>query len=257
MESARGTPRAQSTMNQTSTALLVIVGGLAGGLVGSALFSTAGEPLNDYSVEAPTLAVDSLAGPNPLSQRVNALEEGIAILEGQLTRLREEAGRGPRRDVPPPDFRSDNQPLAAAFHDPAFEETVLEVLEGREEAQRRERDERRAEQAKERMDRRMERYAEDLGLDAYQTQEMGRILSESEGKARAFFTELRESGNWDREEMRTTMTEMREGTMDQLSSILSVDQLGQYEESSSRSMWGGGRGGGGRNSRGGGGGQEF
>ncbi len=243
-------------MNQTSTALLVIVGGLAGGLVGSALFSTAGEPLNDYSAEAPTLAVDALAGPNPLAQRVNALEEGIVILEGQLTRLREEAGRGPRRDVPPPDFRPGNQPLAAAFHDPAFEETVLEVLESREEAQRRERDERRALQAEERMDRRMERYAEELGLDAYQTQEMGRILSVSEEKARAFFTELRESGNWDREEMRTTMTEMREGTMDQLSSILSVDQLSQYEESSSRN-WGGGRGGGGRNSGGGRGGQEF
>ena len=244
-------------MNKTSTALLVILGGLAGGLVGSALFSNAGESLNDYSAEAPALAVDSLAVPNPLAQRVNALEEDIAILEGQLTRFREEAGRGPRRDVPPPDFRQDNRPLAAAFHDPAFEETVLEVLESREEAQRRERDERRALQAAERMDRRMERYVEELGLDAYQTQEMSRILLDSEQKARAFFSELRESGNWDREEMRTNMTEMREGTMDQLSSILSVDQLGQYEESSSRNRWGGG-GGSDRGNRGGGrGGQEF
>ncbi|HBF22376.1 MAG TPA: hypothetical protein DDW23_01050 [Planctomycetes bacterium] len=241
---------------KTSNVLLVILGGMAGGLVGSALFSSSDGAGVDLTAQAPDLAVsEDSASSDALSQRVNALEEDISMLEGQLNRFRDEAGRGPRRDVPPPNGGSGDGPLAAALGGGALEDAVTDVLESREEAQRRERDERRAQQAQERMDRRMERYAEELGLDAYQTQEMSRVLLASETKMRDYFEELRETGGWDREEMRESMTEMREGTMEELSSILSVDQLSQYEESSSRGGWGGwggGRGGGGGRDSGGG-----
>ena len=220
-------------MNHSSTTLHIILGGLAGGLAGGlvvfALSTNSVDAHSDYSAEAPKLAVDSVVGDDPLAQRMNSLEQDVALLEGQLMRMREEVGQGPRRDVPP----VDPKPVAAAFQDPAFQKNVLEVLESREEAQRRERAERRIEQAKRRVDRRMERYTEDLALSPYQAQEMGRILLEQDQKVRDYFRGFRESGGpSDQEEIRSTMTEIFGGTRDQLSPVLSVDQMSQYEESS-------------------------
>ena len=205
-----------------------LAGGLAGGLVAFALSTNSADAQPDYSAEAPKLAVDSVVGDDPLAQRMNSLEQDVALLEGQLMRMREEVGQSPRRDVPP----LDPEPAAAAFQGPAFQENVLEVLESREEAQRRERAKRRIEQAKKRVDRRMERYTEDLVLSPYQAQEMGRILLEQDQKIRTYFEEFRESGGpADHADIRSTMTELRGGTRDQLSLILSVDQMSQYEES--------------------------
>ena len=224
-------------MNYSSTTLHFILGGLAGGLAGGlvafALSTNSVDAQSDYSAEAPKLAVDSVVGDDPLAQRVNSLEEDFSLLEGELMRMREEVGQGPRRDVRP----LNSEPLAAAFQDPAFQDNVLEVLENREETQRREREDRRIEQAQNRTDRRMERYTADLGLSPYQTQEMGRILLEQDQKIRTYFEEFRESGGPpDHSDIRSTMTELRGGTRDQLSLILSVDQMSQYEESSQGSF---------------------
>ena len=224
-------------MNQIPTALLLLLGGLAGGLtgglVGFALSTNSPDAQPDYSAEAPKLAIDSVVGDDPLAQRVNSLEEDFALLEGQLMRMREEVGRGPRREALP----LNSEPLAAALQDSAFQDNVLEVLENREETQRREREDRRIEQAQNRMNRRMERYTEDLGLSPYQTQEMGRILLQQDQKIRAYFEEFREGGGpADHGDIRSTMTELRGGTRDQLSLILSVDQMSQYEESSQGSF---------------------
>ena len=224
-------------MNQIPTTLQLILGGLAGGLAGGliafALSTNSADTQSDYSAEAPKLAVDSVVGDDPLAQRVNSLEEDFDLLEGQLMRMREEVGQGPRRDALP----LNSEPLAAAFRDPAFQDNVLEVLENREETQRREREDRRIGQAQNRMDRRMERYTADLGLSPYQTQEMGRILLQQDQKIRAYFEEFREGGGpADHGDIRSTMTDLRGGTRDQLSLILSVDQMSQYEESSQGSF---------------------
>ena len=168
---------------KTSNVLQFILCGAVGGFVGSTIFSSSDGAETDLTAQAPDLAsADESASSDALSQRVNALEEDISMLEGQLNRFRNEAGRGPRRDVPPPNGGPGDGPLAASLGGVALEDAVTDVLENREEAQRRERDERRKEQAAERMDRRMERYAEELGLDAYQTQEMSRVLLASETK---------------------------------------------------------------------------
>jgi len=224
-------------MNQIPKTLHLVLGGLAGGLVGGlvgfALSTNSADTQSDYSAEAPKLAVDSVVGDDPLAQRVNSLEEDFALLEGQLMRMREEVGQGPRRDALP----LNSEPLAAAFQDPAFQDNILEVLENREETQRREREDRRIEQAQNRTDRRMERYTAALGLSPYQTQEMGRILLEQDQKIRTYFEGFRESGGpSDHSDIRSTMTELRGGTRDQLSLILSVDQMSQYEESSQGSF---------------------
>ena len=224
-------------MNRIPTTLHFILGGLAGGLAGGlvafALSTNSADTQSDYFAEAPKLAVDSVVGDDPLAQRVNSLEEDFSLLEGRLMRMREEVGQGPRRDELP----LNSEPLAAAFQDPAFQDNVLEVLENREETQRREREDRRIEQAQNRMDRRMERYTADLGLSPYQTQEMGRILLEQDQKIRTYFEEFREGGGpADHADIRSTMAELRGGTREQLSLILSVDQMSQYEESSQGSF---------------------
>ena len=210
----------------------VIFGGMAGGIAGllaGSVLSTNSTSTPSVSLEeAPALATE-LISDSPFAQRMNALEEDMALLEGQLMRMREEAGQGPRRAAESPDVH----PLAAAAQGAVFEESVLEVLEAREEAQRRRQEARRAEQAQSRMDRRMERYTADLNLSPYQAQEMSRILLEQDQTVRDYFGGFRESGGPpDQEEIRSTMTEILEGTRDQLSPVLSVDQMSQYEESS-------------------------
>ena len=205
-----------------------MAGGVAGLLAGSVLSANSTSTPSVSLEEAPVLATE-LISDSPLAQRMNALEEDMVLLEGQLMRMREEAGQGPRRAAESPDVH----PLAAAAQGAVFEESVLEVLEAREEAQLRRQEARRAEQAQSRMDRRMERYTADLNLSPYQTQEMGRILLDQDQKIHAFFEGFQAAdGLADHGDIRKSMTDLRAGTREQLVSVLSADQLSQYEESS-------------------------
>jgi hypothetical protein len=81
---------------------------------------------------------------------------------------------------------------------------------------------------------------------------MGLILAEASSNRTEMFRELRDSGDWDRDAMRNSMTSMQEQTNTSLEGILSSTQMDTYlsEQESQRGNWGGGRGG--RGGRGGG-----
>lgn len=105
---------------------------------------------------------------------------------------------------------------------------------------------------------RMDDYAEKLGLDAIQRKDMQAVLIDETTKRSTMFMSMRE-GNLDRDDIRTSMENLRTETAAALGNILTQTQLESYESlNSDRSrFFGGGRGGGttGGGNRGGRGGQ--
>lgn len=123
--------------------------------------------------------------------------------------------------------------------------TLGDVREQEEADQRAEREQREVDRIVERMDR----YAQDLGLDGVQKQSMQDTLLSESTKRNELFTSMR-SGDVPREQVREAFGEIRETTQATLSNILTGTQLEQYNEMSN-DRWGGGGGGGGRGGRGG------
>jgi len=121
--------------------------------------------------------------------------------------------------------------------------TLDDVREQEEAEQRAEREQREVDRIVERMDR----YAQDLGLDAVQRQSMQDTLLSESTKRNELFSSMR-SGDVPREQVRESFGEIREATQATLSNILTGTQLEQYNEMSN-DRWGGG--GGGRGGRGG------
>lgn len=139
---------------------------------------------------------------------------------------------------------------------PALETAVANVIEMREEQERQERDQRRAEAETKRMEDRLAKLQTDLGLDQTQVDSMRGIFQEQSEKMdemRQTMREARDSGI-DMGSMREMWTDLRDSTNESIKGVLSPTQYEQYEESGA-SRWGG-RGGndagrGGRGGRGG------
>lgn len=238
---------------QTGPLLAVaLLGGFAAGSVGGMLFSPAGpaDGQDPLLIEAAGGASDG-----DLVDKYRALEAQHAALQASFDSLELTVeGLANRREAvieaaPSTDVEADTSAYADREAMPyTLEEEMrfaayLENLEKKkEEEEQLERERRRQEQ----MVRRVDRLAEQLGLDAYQKGEMQRVLSESEATTREYFAKLRESGEWDRDAVRTGMEELNQKTNDQLAGFLTPDQLTQYQESNTgfnRFFGGGGRGG--------------
>jgi len=251
-------------MTQNTThIILILLGGFVGGLAGGTLLgggaATETEPL--YTADGPQVSVQS----EELAERVQGLEGTLAGMEAALDGLRAELADRQREPIAPPvakkyTGRGRGGPQSAASGAPAEEERFAAYLEKLDEEEKVEREGREAERRDERMARRMERYTSELGLDGYQSQEMSRIMTESDKNRSAYFTEMRESGSFDRESIRETMTEMQGVVNDELGQILTEGQMSDYEamQENSRRGWGGGGGGGsGRSNGSSHGGNEF
>ena len=239
------------TMQAGPILAVALLGGFAAGTVGGMLFSpSTGEGTNE-----PLLAsADGGSDSGELVDKYRSLEARNASLEATVEQLelqvqslanRREAVASPEA-VEVPD---DNTKYASAEAVPyTLEEEMrfrayVENLEKQKEEERElEREQRRQEQ----LVRRVDRMAEELGLDDYQKGEMVKVLAESEQATRDYFAQMRESGDWDRDAMRAGMADLNEKTNQALGTFLNADQMTKYQESNTgfnRFFGGGGRGG--------------
>ncbi|HEX9793473.1 MAG TPA: hypothetical protein VGC54_05760 [Planctomycetota bacterium] len=244
-----------------SKALLLLAAAAAGG-AGGVLGATLIGPASPAPV---TEAASGLGGPAGASaaedDRVKGLESEIASLYLALDMLRQDFVVQGRTELVP--TRPTSQPaagdLAAAEFEggdvdwgAALDQRVAAVIEARDEAERKARDERREEQRVKQLEERMQRLQADLGLDNYQTAELGKILGDADLKRREMFESMqnmRDGGNFDRDSIRQMMETVRTDTNARAASLLSPAQMAKFETSNAfggfgRDFGGGNRGGG-------------
>ena len=245
-------------MNKTLSTVLILITGFIGGLLGPILLGDTGSQY-DMSIDA-AAANDTQELRNEIAGLTSANDSLRSSFELQATRLSQLEGKVNSLPVPPP-----GGPDGLAFADmptgQAFEGQINAVIEQRENQQNMERDQDRAERRAEANDRRVERMAEELGLNSSQTEQFAKITGEASEKRNAFFSDMRENG-WgsvDRDEIRSQMETMRDEESSQLEGVLTPEQMTQYQESNSRGMFGntGGGGGGRGGNTGGGRGNDF
>jgi hypothetical protein len=245
-------------MNKTLSTVLILITGFIGGLLGPILLGDTGSQY-DMSIDA-AAASDTQELRNEIAGLTSANDSLRSSFELQATRLSQLEGKVNSLPVPP-----SGGPDGLAFADmptgQAFEGQINAVIEQRENQQSMERDQDRAERRAEANDRRVERMAEELGLNSSQTEQFAKITGEASEKRNAFFSDMRENG-WgsvDREEIRSQMETMRDEESSQLEGVLTPEQMTQYQESNSRGMFGntGGGGGGRGGNTGGGRGNDF
>lgn len=244
-------------MQNLAQTVLVFALGLIGGIVGGLLFSSdpqaAGQLPGDGSpsvLQSDTELVGRLDG---MQGELDLIQDELAQQRGMMMAMDSRMAQ-----LPPPGPQGSMGPGGDPFAqlDPSeiptgmgFDAAVNAAIEKREEDERAARDERRQQFQKERMDEQMERYVAELGLDEGQADRMRTVLEETSERRNAFFTEMREAGTMDRQLIRDTMTELSESQNEQLSNILTSDQMSSYEGMNSDFGFGGrGMGGGGRSS---------
>jgi len=241
---------------------LAIAAGFGAGAMGGLLFSPtsadSGEPL--LSAEA-----GGNSSGEGYGQKIQALQAENASLEAKVlsmeSSIRDLAMRRESVALETADANGAGQPLAETSYSPesavpysAEEELRFSAyLDNIEKQRDAERDAERQERRDEAMARRVDRLTEELGLDTYQSSEMKRVLGESETAMRDYWTEMRESGTFDREQMRTDMAAFNEKTNETLGSFLTPQQLEQYQSSNNGGGRFGGFGRGGGDAGGGGG----
>jgi len=199
-------------MKQLGPVLLYFTIGLAGGLVSAVVVSSPSGGSDDQPV-----AGSSEEG--LLASRVKSLQDELALLRDDVSqqhnamrildsRLAGIQDSGPDSlggmDIPDADALAALSP-ADMPSGMAFDAAVNAAIEKREADEAAEREEQRAVRRAEQLDRQMERYTQELGLDADQASQMKTILSETTEARNAFFSEMRESGTMDREMIREKM----------------------------------------------------
>jgi hypothetical protein len=254
-------------MNQIGQTFLIFAVGLAGGLVGSTLFSS------------PTAASDSTSnGGNGQELAINAeFNTALDTIQADLAMLTQEVALQ-RNQMSSMDTRlagvlaSQAESRAAvvgqavdplAGLNPAempsgmgFDAAVNAAIEKREADEAATRAAARALQLEQRLEREMKRWTEELGLSADQASQMKTILNDTTVARTEFFTEMRESGTMDRELVREKLTELNDTQNEQLGNVLDSSQMEKYTESTANTFMGGrfgGRSTGSRSSGGGGG----
>lgn len=233
---------------------VALLGGFAAGSVGGLLFSPSaaadGETLNaSLSSDVGPLGDGSMEDKLRALQAENAsLEASLEAMQIQIDSLanrREAVIEAPTEvaTATPTDVYAEQDAVPYSLEEELRFAAYLENVEKKKEEEREaERERRRQEQ----LTRRVDRIAEELGLDSYQKTEMNKVLAQSETSMREAFAAMREGGNWDRDQVRQTMEDLNAKTNEQLGAFLTPDQLTQYQEQNTgfnRFGGGGGRGG--------------
>ena len=156
-------------MNKTLSTVLILITGFIGGLLGPILLGDTGSQY-DMSIDA-AAASDTQELRNEIAGLMSANDSLRSSFDLQATRLGQLENKVNSLPVPPP-----GGPDGLAFADmptgQAFEGQINAVIEQRENQQNMERDQDRAERRAEANDRRVERMAEELGLDSFQTEQL-------------------------------------------------------------------------------------
>jgi hypothetical protein len=250
-------------MNQIGQTFLIFVTGLAGGIVGSMVLGPSGGTADSADGgQAQTV----LASDSELSGVIESIQGDMAQLGSEISQQKSVLQSLDARLANIQTLQGDGlvggtglnaDPLAGLDQSEipsgnSFDAAVNAAIEKREADEAAERDAQRAVRREEQMERRMENYVTELGLDAAQADQMKKILLDGDKARTDYFTELRESGNMDRQAMREAMTELTDTQNEQLGNVLNPTQMEQYSEMASSSRFGG-FGGGGRGTGGGGG----
>lgn len=242
-----------------------IIGALAGGGTATLAVAFMASPATDSSSSPTVLEYD---GDEELERQISGLAEEIRGLSQRILSLETQPvaayDAAPARTNIPDDVVAALDPaqleeLQAAMRNPEGElssallEGVTQALANIRDQEDQERDAQRQERAAERLEERLKDLTEKLGLAPYQTDEMRRILSESEQKRDAAMKVAREGGDF--MAIRESMGTLREEANLQIAQVLSPAQYDQYTEmGSGRGDFRGFRGGG--DSGGGGGGDR-
>jgi len=213
--------------------------------------------------QAPLLrdALDRIGAIQGEVRELRSSQEELALrLDAVESRPRPVAARTP---VPAesPEALDEVRDMVAAIKDPSpatapgLETYVLDVLDQKEAQEEAARLQRRETARQERLRQRVDDLTQELGLSGYQSQEMLTILTDESTRRDTIFTEMRESGDWDRRAIREKMGGIRDETNTALGDVLTPDQLDRYHQLERGDFGGGGgRGGGdGSGGRGGGG----
>lgn len=246
-------------MKPLTQTLMMFVVGLLGGVVGALVISPA------PSAE-PTTSTEASAGASvekqleQIQEQVDGLSRSVDLhgstlsqLEDSQENIAQEMAQSLARGVLP-----DGTPLQMPLNmgdlpaGPGFDSMVAAVIEQRDQEEAAARDQRRQEAQARQIDERSKRLAEELGLDAVQTDQLAKVMTETNEARNAFFQEMRENGTWDRDAIREGMETLRTDESEKLGDFLTPTQLEQYSAQSN--TFGGGFGGGGRRGGSGGGG---
>lgn len=248
-------------MKPLTQTLMMFVVGLLGGVVGALVISPAPSSEPNTSTEATAGASvekqleeiqEQLDG---LSRSVDLHGSTLSQLEDSQENIAQEMAESLAKGVLP-----DGTPLQMPLNmgdmpaGPGFDSMVAAVIEQRDQEEAAARDERRREAQAQKIEERSKRLAEELGLDAVQTDQLAKVMTETNDARNAFFQEMRENGTWDRDAIREGMETLRTEESDKLDDFLTPTQLEQYSEQSN--TFGGGFGGGRRGGGGGGGGNN-
>jgi hypothetical protein len=197
--------------------------------------ATPGAEEVDLRHELRELRADNAA----LMDRVRALEQMKPAVEPSRTQVALE---------PAPEQAAKTREivaLAAALTDPNaplpenLKSGVAEALEAIRAEEEAERERRRQEAAAKRLEERVQRYVDELGLNAYQAGELRVAMTLEESKRNALFAEMRE-GDGDFTQVRERMGEIRDEAQKTITNALTPEQYEKYRESSRRDF---GRGG--------------
>ncbi len=242
--------------------LVALISGVVGGVSATAVSKlTADEATTPFVQEQTSLSPGGSGQDEALALQLAELKKEsdllairMASLESRPEATREEVVTDESENIAA--LQDQVMELSAALQNPQSAQsaglrTMVATAMG--EVQEREEAERRAEREQRDIDRvieRMDGYAETLGLDAVQKKSMQEVLIDENSKRSSMFAEMRE-GNLGRDEIRSTMSSLRDETTAALGNILTPTQLESYSDmASDRFRWGGDSGRGGRGGRG-------
>ena len=235
-------------MNSSTVLTLAVAAGFAGGFVGSIFLAPAGSA-DDSASSGEIVLYANEADLRALTERMQAVESAtnshdlsLGILDGRYDEL---AARIPR-GVPGTPGEGNYGPsgeLAMAPGSiptgPGFDAAVAAVIQQREEADAAERQRQREERQEEALKRRAEQLATEIGLDARQTEQLVEAMRDAQTKREEAFTAMRESGNFDRDQARASMEQLRAVELESVAKFMTPEQVTKYQESGASNAFGG------------------
>lgn len=239
-------------MKPLTQTLVMFLVGLLGGVVGALIFSPAPSSEPNTSTEASASGVSIEKQLEQMQEQLDGLSRSVDLhgstlsqLEDSQDNIAEDFAKSLAKGVLP-----DGTPLQMPMNmgdlpaGPGFDTMVAAVIEQRDQEEAEARDLRRQEAQERQIEERSKRLAEELGLDAVQTDQLAKVMTETSDARTKYFQEMRENGTWDRDAIREGMETLRVEESEKLADFLTPTQLEQYGEQSN-SFGGRGFGGGG------------
>ena len=223
-------------MNAPLTAFLAAV--TASGLTAVAVTTLA--PAPQSSGEAAAAEATPSGAVSPLTVQAADEETALALQKvlSEMDDLRMELAdvratveaQASRRAVVPIEAQEGDEAVAFLGDDPASRALILDVLEQKEEDERRAREEERRKRTEERLLERADEISAELGLNRADRDALHSVMVAESERRSATFEAMRESGNFSRDEMRAEMQAIGEWKETELVTRFGEDLASQIDE---------------------------